>query len=284
PPRAIVELRSARHTAPGHSPVGVSALSLEAYLSADGPTPFVARADSGADITLLSHKFWQQLPAASRPKLRQGLKMRLYHLTGGAKMLGYVHLPLFIPSREGPLLKVIAECYVVPEMTVPLLLGEDFQLNYEFGVRRSVSDGSFLTVGDTGWSISARSTKPGPHRRKKANRRRQRHRASNPTARAAADVLIAPFTNKLVPLAFSSEAATEWSLEKTVLAQPDGSFLISTPTLFSTERPVVSVSNPTARPQYVRRGDFLGRLHPATAFDAPSPERQQHALSVQAIV
>ncbi|KAI0043229.1 hypothetical protein FA95DRAFT_1462938, partial [Auriscalpium vulgare] len=273
-PRRIVELRSARHTAPGHSPLGVSALSLEAYLSADGSTPFVARADSGADISLLSHKFWQQLPAASRPKLRQGLKMRLYHLTGGAQMLGYVHLPLFIPSREGPLLKVIAECYVVPEMTVPLLLGEDFQLTYEFGVRRSVSAGSFLTVGDTGWSISARSTKPGPeHRRRKAYRRRQRQRAVSPIARAEQDVHIAPFTNKLVPLSFSSDVETEWSLEKTVLAQPDGSFLITTPTLFSTERPTVSVSNPTARPQIVRRGDFLGRLSPSSTFDTPSPER-----------
>ena len=45
-------------------------------------------------------------------------------------------------SEEGILLESEAEAYIVPGMTVPILLGEDFQLNYEVGVTRNVELGT----------------------------------------------------------------------------------------------------------------------------------------------
>lgn len=51
---------------------------------------------------------------------------------------------MYILSDEGVLMEMKAESYVVPGMTVPILLGEDFQVNYEIAVTRNVERGSKL--------------------------------------------------------------------------------------------------------------------------------------------
>ena len=48
-----------------------------------------------------------------------------------------------------------AEAYVVPNMTVPILLGEDYQLNYELGVTRNVETGTKIRFADTDHEIMA---------------------------------------------------------------------------------------------------------------------------------
>ena len=35
-----------------------------------------------------------------------------------------------------------AKAYIVPKMTVPILLGEDYQMNYEVNVNRSLREGN----------------------------------------------------------------------------------------------------------------------------------------------
>ncbi|KAI0038604.1 hypothetical protein FA95DRAFT_1466362, partial [Auriscalpium vulgare] len=254
----VVPIKPSRRPAPGHSAVGIAALSFPGYISApDGPR-LQFRADSGADLSLISADYLASLPDQHRPRVRQGLKMALYQLTSGAPLAGYVSLPVFVDSREGPLLQFEAECYVVPGMTVPVLLGEDFHVTYELGVQRRVQKGSIIQVGDHPHSIAASSAKrDGPPIPK---RRRDRRNAAYPVARAAADVRIAPFTNRQVPLRFLSATPAEWYLEKTVLGQPDGSFLVTTPTLLSAAHPTVSVSNPSALPHVIRAGDVIGRL------------------------
>ncbi|KAI0055340.1 hypothetical protein BV25DRAFT_1770150, partial [Artomyces pyxidatus] len=254
----VVRMRPIRRPAPGHSTVGVSALSFLASLPAQPDRSIVCRGDSGADISLISEEFLQGLPSASRPVVRQGLKMQLYQLTGNAKITGYVNLSLVVQSREGPQLQFAAECYVVPGMTVPLLLGEDFHLNYELGVTRSVADGSLVSVGSSGFSFAS-FVKARAHRRNKGRKRRQVDLDRHPVALVKTQVRIPPFTTALVSARFNSSTTTDWYLEKTVLGQVDGSFLVTTPTVFSTADARVSVANTTARWQTLRAGDVLGR-------------------------
>jgi hypothetical protein len=75
--------------------------------------------------------------------------MRLYHLTGPAKVLGYIKTTLFAVDTMGNVLSFELEAYVVRKMRVPLLLGEDFQVAYELGVQRWATGHSEITVG---WS------------------------------------------------------------------------------------------------------------------------------------
>lgn len=43
------------------------------------------------------------------------------------------------------------EDYLVPHMSVPILLGKDYQLNYKLTVKRSVEKGTNLLYGDDKW-------------------------------------------------------------------------------------------------------------------------------------
>lgn len=56
---------------------------------------------------------------------------------------------------DGELLCMEAEAYVVKGMTVPLLLREDFQLNFELGVTRSVENGMKITFQNTPYKVEA---------------------------------------------------------------------------------------------------------------------------------
>lgn len=86
--------------------------------------------------------------------------MNLFQLTNGFKITGYVQVPILVETLEGDYLEMLAECYVVPGMTSPLLLGEDFHVNYELSVLRSVQEGSVIRVGRTGYTIPASSSAP----------------------------------------------------------------------------------------------------------------------------
>ena len=59
------------------------------------------------------------------------MKLKLSQLTGKAKVLGYVSLPIFVRTSGGELLQLEAEAYVVPDMYTEVLLGEDFHINYQ---------------------------------------------------------------------------------------------------------------------------------------------------------
>jgi hypothetical protein len=82
--------------------------------------------------------------------------MNLWQLTDkDCTIKGYVRIPVLIESREGVLLEFEAEAYVVPRMTVPILLGEDFQTTYELAVQRSVTEGTTVSIRSTDFEISA---------------------------------------------------------------------------------------------------------------------------------
>jgi hypothetical protein len=62
-------------------------------------------------VTLISEAFYESLKF--KPKLRQGMRMKLYGLTeSSAKMKGYVILPIFMTTTTGIVIKTQAEAYI----------------------------------------------------------------------------------------------------------------------------------------------------------------------------
>ena len=88
--------------------------------------------------------------------MQQGMKMQLWQLTDKDESLrGYVRIPIFMETMAGEIVKSEVEAYVVPRMTVPILLGEDYQVNYEVGVTRNVETGTKINFAGTVHEISA---------------------------------------------------------------------------------------------------------------------------------
>ncbi|KAG6906162.1 hypothetical protein DXG01_015524 [Tephrocybe rancida] len=124
----------------GYSFLGTQALHLRALVGLLDAWPIQGRLDSGADIMLMSEDYCKELTDA--PAIKEGIRMKLYHLTGHAKVLGYIKIPMYAAATNGKFISFELEAYIVRDMRVPLLLGEDFQTTYELGVTRFSSEGS----------------------------------------------------------------------------------------------------------------------------------------------
>jgi hypothetical protein len=70
-------------------------------------------------------------------------------------MKGCILLPIFMTTTTGIVIETQAEAYVVPGMSVPILLSEDYQTAYELSVFHSVELGSRIRFGNTSFNISA---------------------------------------------------------------------------------------------------------------------------------
>ncbi|KAL1658114.1 hypothetical protein GGG16DRAFT_26882, partial [Schizophyllum commune] len=122
---AVYTAQSQRERPEGFNSLGSRALRIQVCFNQLNSEPKEGRLDSGADITLLSEeelKSWE-----NAPKPKQGMRMKLFHLTGHAKVLGYVRFKMFTLTVSGEFVQFTVEAYVVRGMKVPILLGEDFQ-------------------------------------------------------------------------------------------------------------------------------------------------------------
>lgn len=59
-------------------------------------------------------------------------------------------------SSEGVIIETEAEAYVVPGMTIPILLGEDYHLNYELTVAHRINFKSVVNFSGALYSIPPR--------------------------------------------------------------------------------------------------------------------------------
>jgi len=152
-PRPI-RLCQKRQTPPGLSALGVSVLSTKGWVAGLDNARVDLQLDSCADVTLISEEFFKLLKRA--PHMQQGMKMQLWQLTDKEESLkGYIWIPIFMETTTGEIVESEAEAYVVPRMTVPILLGEDYQVNYEVSVRRNVETGMKINFAGTTHEISA---------------------------------------------------------------------------------------------------------------------------------
>ena len=147
-------LRKKRFTPAGTSALGVSVLSMKGWVSNLENGVVDLRLNSCADVTLISEDFFQSLKGA--PKVMQGMRMQLWQLTDkDSSLKGFVRIPITMQSEEGILLQSEVEAYIVLGMTVPILLGKDYQLNYEVGVMRNVETGTWIHFTGTDFKILA---------------------------------------------------------------------------------------------------------------------------------
>jgi len=134
PENPEVIMATKKETKPeGLGSLGVQALHIKAHVQSIGRGEVKARLDSGADITLMSEEFWKQMGTLMKPK--EGMRMKLYHLMGHTKVLGYVKTRLYTQAMDDTWICFELEAYVVQGMKVPLLLGEDFQTAYELHMK-----------------------------------------------------------------------------------------------------------------------------------------------------
>ena len=84
--------------------------------------------------------------------------MKLYHLTGGAKVLGYNEISIYGRTTEVDVLEFEMEAYVVRGMRVPLLIAEYFQTCYELGLECSTTSHAKVLVGKSPVRIIPAST------------------------------------------------------------------------------------------------------------------------------
>ena len=138
----------------GASAVGVSVLSTRGFVGSLKNAETDLRLDSCADITLISYEFYESL--VIKPSIKQGMRLQLWQLTDkDSKLKGFVRIPIFMVTETGDVLETEAEAYVVPNMTVPILLGEDYQQSYEISVTRNVELGTHIGFGQHNHRIRA---------------------------------------------------------------------------------------------------------------------------------
>jgi len=138
----------------GESSVGVLVLAVKGWVGNLNNTQINLRLDSCADVTLILLEYYDTLKDA--PAIQQGMWMKLWQLTDkDSTLCGFVRIPIFIMSDKGIVLELEAEAYVVPGMTVLILLGEDYQLTYKIGVSRNVKEGPKVHFGRSEWELQA---------------------------------------------------------------------------------------------------------------------------------
>lgn len=150
-----IKLKKRRFMPAGSSAVGVSVVAVQGWVGSMRNDQIDLRLDSCANITLISQDYLESLK--DRPPCQKGLKMDLWQLTDkDAKIQGYVRIPIFMESSDGVILETEAEAYVVPDMTIPILLGEDYHLNYELTITHRINFKSFVNFSRVPYSVLAR--------------------------------------------------------------------------------------------------------------------------------
>ena len=267
------------------------------------------------DVTLISEEFFLSLKQA--PKVQQGMRMQLWQLTDkDSSLKGFVQIPIIMQSEDGMLLEPEAEAYIVPGMTVPILLGEDYQLNYEMGVTCNVELGMRIKFTGTDFQVPAqrvnRRTANFDRMRQSAlsaghficsklhckakakhHKRKVKFGLKEKTVRAMEDVCLQLHECKhswVEGQLGKLREDREWLVQKNLLSNANDSHFAVPNTLISARNPWALIVNLTDQPHYVCKGEVIGILEdPAQHFEMPtSPEHKdvltKHAAAISEII
>ncbi|KAF9022121.1 hypothetical protein BDZ89DRAFT_1042399 [Hymenopellis radicata] len=94
----------------GRGASGIAALHIKGHINSLDSPPVKGKLDSGADITLMSEDFFNS--RRDLPALKDGMRIRLYQLTAGAKILGYTTFSYLTKTTEGKDISFEVEAYV----------------------------------------------------------------------------------------------------------------------------------------------------------------------------
>lgn len=298
----IVAVKS-RTRAPGRNAVGIRSLHIEAQIASPLTPHIHTQLDSGADITLISQDYLRSLPDMTRPTLKTGSKIQLHQLTCSATILGYITTHLYIKTQDTQIVQFDVEAYVVQDMKVPLLLGEDFMTSYEIGVTRKASGRCtvYASGGRLPINVSmSESYRLGVHIRKtylgsKALQHRQARRARRRTpiiyekektlaVVASESVTISPGHFANVAVILPEETQDAWFVEGTIITEEGHDLLAAPATLVTMAMPYLPITNPTTHPLQIRKGDLVGyAFNPQTHFETPTSSSHWESLNAHAL-
>lgn len=134
---------------PGMASIGVEALHVLGRVGASATKLTRLILDSGANISLMSEGFFYTLPDSVRSKMKMGQRIKLFELTGEAKIKGFVKTPILLQATDRNWTRFDAEFHIVANMKVPILLGEDFQSAFGISVVRNPDVGSEVSLYDS---------------------------------------------------------------------------------------------------------------------------------------
>jgi hypothetical protein len=234
------------------------------------------------------------------------MKLSLFELTNQAKILGFISLRIFMPAADGRVLEFVEEAYVIPEMNIPVLLGEDFQVNYEISMLWTAQEMRLLVKQPMEWfDVIAHSTPPfvedfqvqqrhppeiRDHTAYLAASRNpsydQGHWRMPPLLKAERDVWICPGWVARIPVKGPVEGCDEWFMERVILPTRNGCFLAAPSMLVRTKELVVTVANTSPSTEWIQKGDILGVLHDPEQYlnRAEKEDQTQHLRAYAQVV
>ncbi|KAF9024545.1 hypothetical protein BDZ89DRAFT_954620, partial [Hymenopellis radicata] len=278
----------------GHGASGIAALHIKGYINSMDSPPVKGKLDSGADITLMSEDFFNL--RRDLPPLKDRMRIKLYQLTAGAKILGYTTFTYITKITEGKDVSFEVEAYVVRGMWSPLLLSEDFQTSYEMGVERRASGHCFMTLPRQGYRIEASSslevdigfeirqsfTNTSSFVRRKITRHtRARRRSSVPFAPppvyAANDMIIRPGFVQYLEVVADWGERQNWIVDKVLIADDNNEVAAIATSWIRSDNPYLPMANPGTRPIMIRAEDLVGHLlNPELDLDSPAEGDELH--------
>ncbi|KAF9018486.1 hypothetical protein BDZ89DRAFT_960064, partial [Hymenopellis radicata] len=273
PPVGVESIPRGRTQPEGRGATGITALHIKGYINSMDSASVKGKLDSGADITLMSEEFFNS--RSDLPPLKQGMRIRLYQLTGDAKILGYTTFAYLVETTDGKTVSFEVEAYVVRGMMTPLLLSEDFQTSYELGVERRASGHCFVTLPRQGYRIEASSSLAVDLgfsirqsfanvasfvRRKLTRRARAKKRpqvlATPPPVYAARDLVIKPGYVQYLEVIADWGERDEWIVDKVLIANEDSEVAAIATSWIRADNPYLPMANPGTRPIMIRAGEL----------------------------
>ena len=108
--------------------------------------------DTGSDITLISEDFYKTIP--ERPRRIKGRKVELTQAVGDLTVDSFTILPLYFKTNQGTV-ELEVEAYIMPKMKRPIIIGNDYQDQFNISVVREEKGGTKVKFGESGHEMPA---------------------------------------------------------------------------------------------------------------------------------
>ncbi|EUC56265.1 Ty3/Gypsy polyprotein/retrotransposon, putative [Rhizoctonia solani AG-3 Rhs1AP] len=143
---------------PGTSFLGSRATTVPAKIGNLEEKEISIIIDSGSDITLIGKKYYESM--ISPPKAKTGKNVQLQQVTGKSSINQFIEASILFETSE-LIIKMKVDAYIVPNMNVPFILGNDFAGQYKLSILREPSK-TYLILGDSLQRMEANESPTNP--------------------------------------------------------------------------------------------------------------------------
>ena len=249
----------------------------------DGPQTQIG-INSGSNISLVSSKLLDQLPALPKPK--EGQNIKINQVTRHLSTSQYVILDIHFKTSGNPV-SVRLEAYVVKDMNAPRILGNDFANQYSLLIIRENNMMS-LKLGDSRYSIPLDSSVDSSYLKVQAlqlkpskiqhwwnNCNHQQLKGPN-RVYVLESTIIHPWTIGRIPIHVTHPLATPgifMPLDKLARRLQNSTMIDS---ILPSNPSFLHITNDTDAPICFKASDSLGTIKPDEYFDSQPPPDTSH--------